>query len=112
VPEYKYTLAFLGYGPEEDNCVIELTYNYGKTEYAKGNAYAQVRVVYGVQDGRGRFAAAAAADLYMCSTNTACGGPKPPHLVSTAIGASVFLYSLGVCTQCRKCFDAIACLHP
>uniref|UniRef100_A0A383WPL6 Glyoxalase I n=1 Tax=Tetradesmus obliquus TaxID=3088 RepID=A0A383WPL6_TETOB len=42
VPEYKYTLAFLGYGPEEDNCVLELTYNYGKTEYAKGNAYAQV----------------------------------------------------------------------
>ncbi|WIA43753.1 hypothetical protein OEZ86_010179 [Tetradesmus obliquus] len=42
VPDYKYTLAFLGYGPEEDNCVLELTYNYGKTEYAKGNAYAQV----------------------------------------------------------------------
>jgi lactoylglutathione lyase len=42
VAEYKYTLAFMAYGPEEDNCVIELTYNYGKTEYAKGNAYAQV----------------------------------------------------------------------
>ena len=41
-PEYKYTLAFLGYGPEEDNCVLELTYNYGKTEYTKGNGYAQV----------------------------------------------------------------------
>lgn len=27
-PEYKYTLAFLGYGPEEDNCVFELTYNW------------------------------------------------------------------------------------
>lgn len=32
-----------GYGPEEDNAVLELTYNYGKTEYTKGNAYAQVR---------------------------------------------------------------------
>eukprot|EP00882_Tetradesmus_deserticola_P003529 GHRQ01003734.1.p1 GENE.GHRQ01003734.1~~GHRQ01003734.1.p1 ORF type:complete len:328 (+),score=149.88 GHRQ01003734.1:96-1079(+) len=42
VPDHKYTLAFLGYGPEEDNCVLELTYNYGKTEYAKGNGYAQV----------------------------------------------------------------------
>ncbi|GBF92785.1 hypothetical protein Rsub_05404 [Raphidocelis subcapitata] len=41
-PEYKYTLGFVGYGPEEDNCVIELTYNYGRTEYSKGNAYAQV----------------------------------------------------------------------
>jgi lactoylglutathione lyase len=27
-PEYKYTLAFLGYGPEEENCVFELTYNW------------------------------------------------------------------------------------
>jgi len=43
-PEYKYTLAFLGYGPEEDNCVLELTYNYGKTEYTKGNGYAQVAI--------------------------------------------------------------------
>jgi len=32
----------MGYGPEEDNTVIELTYNYGKTDYTKGNAYAQV----------------------------------------------------------------------
>jgi lactoylglutathione lyase len=45
-PEYKYTLAFLGYGPEEDNCVLELTYNYGKTEYTKGNGYAQVGARY------------------------------------------------------------------
>lgn len=27
-PEYKYTLAFLGYGPEEENTVFELTYNW------------------------------------------------------------------------------------
>ena len=27
-PEQKYTLAFLAYGPEEDNCVFELTYNW------------------------------------------------------------------------------------
>ena len=27
-PEYKYTLAFLGYGPEDENCVFELTYNW------------------------------------------------------------------------------------
>ncbi|KAF8056006.1 lactoylglutathione lyase [Scenedesmus sp. PABB004] len=42
VPDYKYTLAFLGYGDEASECVVELTYNYGVTEYAKGNAYAQV----------------------------------------------------------------------
>jgi hypothetical protein len=33
----------MGYGPEESNTVVELTYNYGKTEYSRGNAYAQVR---------------------------------------------------------------------
>ncbi len=27
-PDYKYTLAFLGYGPEEENVVFELTYNW------------------------------------------------------------------------------------
>lgn len=42
VPDYKYTLAFMGYGDEENSTVVELTYNYGKTEYSKGNAYAQV----------------------------------------------------------------------
>uniref|UniRef100_A0A453M5D6 Uncharacterized protein n=1 Tax=Aegilops tauschii subsp. strangulata TaxID=200361 RepID=A0A453M5D6_AEGTS len=32
----------MGYGPEDQNAVLELTYNYGVTEYDKGNAYAQV----------------------------------------------------------------------
>eukprot|EP00249_Psilotum_nudum_P037229 c999_g1_i1 orf=253-1113(+) len=41
-PEYKYTLAMLGYAPEDKTTVVELTYNYGVTEYAKGNAYAQI----------------------------------------------------------------------
>ena len=27
-PDYKYTLAFLGYGPEEENLVFELTHNW------------------------------------------------------------------------------------
>ncbi|KAI3435000.1 hypothetical protein D9Q98_003052 [Chlorella vulgaris] len=43
-PENKYTLAFLGYGPEESNTVFELTYNYGKDSYSKGDAYAQVAI--------------------------------------------------------------------
>ncbi|ONH98037.1 hypothetical protein PRUPE_7G224600 [Prunus persica] len=43
-PEYKYTIAMLGYGPEDKNAVLELTYNYGVTEYNKGNAYAQIAV--------------------------------------------------------------------
>ena len=38
----QYTVAMMGYGPEEKNAVLELTYNYGVSEYTKGNAYAQV----------------------------------------------------------------------
>lgn len=41
-PEQKYTIAMLGYGPENENTVLELTYNYGVTEYTKGDAYGQI----------------------------------------------------------------------
>jgi lactoylglutathione lyase len=40
--EYKYTLAFLGYGDESENSVIELTYNWGVEEYDLGNAYGHI----------------------------------------------------------------------
>ncbi|XP_075084084.1 putative lactoylglutathione lyase, chloroplastic isoform X2 [Nicotiana tabacum] len=43
-PEYKYTIAMLGYGPEDKSAVMELTYNYGVSEYDKGNAYAQIAI--------------------------------------------------------------------
>uniref|UniRef100_A0A804Q189 Lactoylglutathione lyase n=1 Tax=Zea mays TaxID=4577 RepID=A0A804Q189_MAIZE len=42
--EYKYTIAMMGYGPEDKNAVLELTYNYGVKEYDKGNAYAQIAI--------------------------------------------------------------------
>lgn len=32
----------MSYGPEDKNPVLELTYNYGITDYDKGNGYAQV----------------------------------------------------------------------
>lgn len=38
----QYTLAMMGYADEYETTVLELTYNYGVTEYSKGNAYAQV----------------------------------------------------------------------
>ncbi|CAD6246969.1 unnamed protein product [Miscanthus lutarioriparius] len=44
VPDYKYTIAMLGYADEDKTTVLELTYNYGVTEYSKGNAYAQVAI--------------------------------------------------------------------
>uniref|UniRef100_A0A7N0UCT5 Lactoylglutathione lyase n=1 Tax=Kalanchoe fedtschenkoi TaxID=63787 RepID=A0A7N0UCT5_KALFE len=43
-PEYKYDLAMMGYADEYETTVLELTYNYGVTEYTKGNAYAQIAV--------------------------------------------------------------------
>jgi len=43
-PEQKYTLAMMGYAEEKKTIVLELTYNYGVTEYEKGNAYAQVAI--------------------------------------------------------------------
>lgn len=39
----------MGYGPEDKNAVLELTYNYGVTEYDKGNGYAQVNSLPGAQ---------------------------------------------------------------
>ena len=40
--EYKYTLAFVGYGDESENTVLELTYNWGTDSYDLGNAYGHI----------------------------------------------------------------------
>ncbi|XP_013693511.2 lactoylglutathione lyase GLX1-like [Brassica napus] len=40
-PEYKYTIGMMGYN---ESVVLELAYNYGVTEYKKGNAYAQIAI--------------------------------------------------------------------
>ncbi|WP_324003779.1 lactoylglutathione lyase [Aeromonas hydrophila] len=40
--EYKYTLAFVGYADEKDEAVIELTYNWGVSEYELGSAYGHI----------------------------------------------------------------------
>jgi lactoylglutathione lyase len=46
--EYRYTLAFIGYGDEASNTVLELTYNWGQTEYDIGTAYGHIAI--GVDD--------------------------------------------------------------
>ena len=48
VPDGKYTLAFVGYGDEESNTAIELTYNYGVEKYEPGTAFGHLAV--GVPD--------------------------------------------------------------
>jgi lactoylglutathione lyase len=48
-PEGRFTLAFLGYGDESDNTVIELTHNWDRTEpYAMGEAFGHIAI--GVTD--------------------------------------------------------------
>jgi lactoylglutathione lyase len=44
VPAGQYTLAFVGYGDETDNAVIELTYNYGKDKYEMGTAFGHLAI--------------------------------------------------------------------
>ena len=46
--EYKYTVAFVGYGDESENAVIELTYNWGVDKYDLGTAYGHIAL--GVDD--------------------------------------------------------------
>ena len=48
VPDGKYTLAFVGYGDEKENAVIELTWNWGTSKYEIGTAYGHVAL--GVDD--------------------------------------------------------------
>ena len=41
-PEGKFTLAFVGYGDESDNTVIELTHNWDTPAYDLGNAFGHL----------------------------------------------------------------------
>ena len=49
-PEYKYTLAFVGYGNNPDHAELELTYNYGVHHYDMGTAYGHIAL--GVPDAK------------------------------------------------------------
>ncbi len=43
-PDQKYSLAFVGYGDEREQAVLELTYNYGVERYELGTAYGHVAI--------------------------------------------------------------------
>ena len=43
-PEGKFTLAFVGYGNEDSNSVLELTHNWDTDRYDLGNAYGHIAV--------------------------------------------------------------------
>lgn len=41
-PEGRFTLAFVGYGQEHTDTLIELTYNWGRVTYDHGSAYGHI----------------------------------------------------------------------
>jgi len=43
-PKGEFTLAFLGYGDESDNTVLELTFNWGTSTYDIGNAFGHLAI--------------------------------------------------------------------
>jgi lactoylglutathione lyase len=47
-PEYKYSLAFVGYGNNPEHAEIELTYNHGTDSYEMGTAFGHIAL--GVPD--------------------------------------------------------------
>jgi len=47
-PDGKFTLAFLGYGDESENTVLELTHNWDTSSYDLGEGYGHIAI--GVED--------------------------------------------------------------
>ena len=47
-PDYKYSLAFLGFGSNPEHAELELTYNWGVDQYETGTAYGHMAI--GVPD--------------------------------------------------------------
>ena len=43
-PSGEFTLAFVGYGDEASSAVIELTHNWGKSSYDKGDGFGHIAV--------------------------------------------------------------------
>jgi len=58
-PEYRYTLAFVGYGSNPEHAELELTYNYGVEKYEIGTAYGHLAIA--VEDAQQACAAVKAA---------------------------------------------------
>ena len=54
-PTGRFTLAFLGYGPESEHTVLELTHNWDTSSYELGDAYGHIAL--GVEDIRSTCAA-------------------------------------------------------
>ena len=67
--ENQYTLAFMGFGSNPEHAELELTYNWGVTEYDIGTAYGHIAI--GVPD------VAAACDRIRKAGGTVTREPGP-----------------------------------
>ena len=76
-PEYKYSLAFLGYGTNPEHAEIELTYNWGVERYEMGTAFGHIAL--GVPD------AYAACEQIRAAGGTITREPCPVKGGSTVI---------------------------
>lgn len=76
-PEYKYSLAFLGYGTNPEHAEIELTYNWGVERYEMGTAFGHIAL--GVPD------AYAACEQIRAAGGTITREPGPVKGGSTVI---------------------------
>jgi lactoylglutathione lyase len=76
-PEYKYTLAFVGFGTNPDHAEIELTYNWGVESYELGTAYGHIAL--GVPD------ASAACERIKAAGGNVTREPGPVKGGSTVI---------------------------
>ena len=78
-PEYKYSLAFVGYGNNPDHAELELTFNWGVESYEMGTAYGHIAL--GVPDA---YAA--------CEKNKASGGKVTREAGPVKGGATVIAF--------------------
>ena len=46
----KWSKTMIGFGPEDDHFVLELTYNYGIKEYKLGNDFQVIYIIYRIID--------------------------------------------------------------
>lgn len=94
-PSGEFTLAFVGYGEEEDNAVIELTHNWGQeTPYELGGGYGHIAI--GVPD---IYAACAALDAAGVKIPRPAGpmkhGGRPIAFIEDPDGYKIELIEVG-----------------
>ena len=78
-PHGRFTLAFLGYGPEDGHSVLELTWNWGEHRYERGTAFGHIAV--GVADVYAAAASLAAAGVRVVRPPGPLAG-KPQELIA------------------------------